>query len=75
MTDTERGVQPAAVDRDDLRQQVQAKYTDVVLDQAGFKDVRWGMEVDVFSGSQHESDAAEFETRGVTFAAIKPTDV
>ena len=38
----------------------------------GFKDVRWGMEVDVFSGSVHESDAAEFETRGVTFAATKP---
>ncbi|MPZ49630.1 MAG: hypothetical protein GEU75_10115 [Dehalococcoidia bacterium] len=32
MTDTERGVQPAAVDRDDLRQQIQAKYTDVALD-------------------------------------------
>jgi arsenite methyltransferase len=32
MTDTERGVQPAAVDRDDLRQQIQAKYTDVAID-------------------------------------------
>ncbi|HLF76019.1 MAG TPA: methyltransferase domain-containing protein [Dehalococcoidia bacterium] len=32
MTDTERGVQPAAVDRDDLRQQIQAKYTDVALE-------------------------------------------
>jgi hypothetical protein len=30
------------------------------------------MEVDVFSGSKHESDAAEFETRGVTFYATKP---
>jgi hypothetical protein len=29
-------------------------------------------EVDVFSGSQHESDAAEFETRGVTVFARKP---
>lgn len=35
----------------------------------GFTDVRWGEEIDVFSGSRHESDAAEFETRGVTFAA------
>jgi hypothetical protein len=26
-------------------------------------------EVDVFSGSKHESDAAEFETRGVTVFA------
>ncbi len=29
-------------------------------------------EVDVFSGSKHESDAAEFETRGVTVFARKP---
>jgi hypothetical protein len=28
--------------------------------------------VDVFSGSIHESDAAEFETRGVTFTGRKP---
>jgi hypothetical protein len=34
--------------------------------------VRWGKEVDVFSGSKHESDAAEFDTRGITFAAVKP---
>jgi hypothetical protein len=27
--------------------------------------------VDVFSGSPHESDAAEFKTRGVTFRARK----
>jgi len=26
----------------------------------------------VFSGSKHESDAAEFETRGVTLTASKP---
>jgi SAM-dependent methyltransferase len=31
MTDTERAVKPAAVDRDGLRQQIQAKYTDVAL--------------------------------------------
>jgi len=28
--------------------------------------------VDVFSGSKHESDAREFDTRGVTLAAVKP---
>jgi hypothetical protein len=38
----------------------------------GFEGLRWGQEIDVFSGSAHESDAAEFETRGVTFAAFKP---
>ena len=42
-----------------------------LLDDLGFSDVRWGIEVDVFSGSLHESDAAEFETRGVTFSAVK----
>jgi len=40
-----------------------------VLAFTGFTDFRWGEEIDVFSGSKHESDAAEFETRGVTFAA------
>ena len=45
-----------------------------MLDHVGFRDVRWGQEVDVFSGSEHESDAKEFETRGVTFAAQKPGD-
>jgi hypothetical protein len=38
----------------------------------GFVDLRWGREVDVFSGSRHESDAREFETRGVTLMARKP---
>jgi hypothetical protein len=33
--------------------------------------VQWGLEVDVFSGSKHESDAAEFVTRGITFSAQK----
>ena len=42
-----------------------------MLDQAGFTNVWWGLRIDVFSGSQHESDAAEFETRGVTFVAKK----
>jgi hypothetical protein len=39
---------------------------------AGFVDVVVGETVDVFSGSPHESDAREFETRGVTFRALKP---
>lgn len=43
--------------------------------QAGFVDVRWGRQVDVFSGSKHESDAKDFDTRGVTFAGIKPVGV
>jgi hypothetical protein len=29
-------------------------------------------EVDVFSGSKHESDAKEFETRGITIFARRP---
>ncbi len=44
---------------------------DWVLEHAGFVDVSWGKRVDVFSGSRHESDAAEFETMGVTFRARK----
>jgi len=28
--------------------------------------------VDVFSGSAHESDAKDFDTRGVVFSAEKP---
>jgi len=42
-----------------------------VLAHSGFVDIRWGRQVDVFSGSKHESDAAEFDTRGITFSAIK----
>jgi hypothetical protein len=42
-----------------------------VLRHAGFGDVRWGRQIDVFSGSKHESDAAAFETHGVTFRARK----
>jgi len=38
---------------------------------AGFADPKWGPEVDVFAGSQHEADAAEFETMGITFTAAK----
>lgn len=43
-----------------------------MLEETGFIDVRWGKQVDVFTGSGHESDAKEFNTRGVTFAARKP---
>lgn len=39
---------------------------------AGFARVRPGSMVDVFSGSAHESDAAEFDTRGIVFSARKP---
>ena len=42
-----------------------------MLQHSGFVDVRWGDQIDVFSGSKHESSAASFETRGVTFAAVK----
>ena len=43
-----------------------------MLEHVGFREVRWGRQTDVFSGSKHESDAAEFETRGVAFAGRKP---
>jgi len=42
-----------------------------VLDEAGFAKVRWGRQIDVFSGSKHESDAKDFDTHGVTFAGVK----
>ena len=42
-----------------------------MLKHSGFTDVRWGSEIDVFSGSRHESDAKEFDTRGVTLAGVK----
>jgi hypothetical protein len=41
------------------------------LENTGFSDIGWGRQIDVFSGSENESDAADFETRGMTFAAIK----
>jgi len=44
----------------------------VLLERTGFTDVVMSNEVDVFSGSKHESDAKEFETRGVTVYARKP---
>jgi len=37
----------------------------------GFTDVRWGRQIDVFSGSKHESDAKDFDTHGVTLAGVK----
>jgi hypothetical protein len=43
-----------------------------VLDNVGFVEVRWGEQRDVFSGSKHESDAKDFDTRGVTLAGRKP---
>lgn len=43
-----------------------------VVQAAGFVDVELGEAVDVFSGSPHESDAREFEARGVTFRARRP---
>ena len=42
-----------------------------MLQHSGFVNVRWGEQIDVFSGSKHESSAAAFETRGITFAALK----
>ena len=39
---------------------------------AGLENVRAGCMIDVFSGSPHESDAKEFETRGIVFSAEKP---
>jgi hypothetical protein len=42
------------------------------LQQTGFVDVQWGAQTDVFSGSKHESDAKDFDTRGVTFSGRKP---
>jgi hypothetical protein len=43
----------------------------VLLEQTGFTDIVMSNEVDVFSGSKHESDAKEFDTRGVTVFARK----
>ena len=43
-----------------------------MLANAGFVDVQLGEQVDVFSGSVHESSAKNFETTGVNFLAYKP---
>lgn len=43
-----------------------------VVKAAGFNNVRIGCMVDVFSGSAHESDAKDFDTRGIVFSAEKP---
>ena len=43
-----------------------------VIRKAGFVDLVTGDMVDVFSGSPHESDAKDFDARGITFKAIKP---
>jgi hypothetical protein len=44
----------------------------VLLEEIGFIDVELSSEVDVFTGSKHESDAKDFETRGVTVFARTP---
>ena len=44
----------------------------MLLEEIGFIDVEMSSEVDVFSGSKHESDAKDFETRGVTVYARTP---
>lgn len=41
------------------------------LAHSGFVEVEWGPRIDVFSGSRHESDAAEFGTKGVSIRAVK----
>lgn len=43
-----------------------------IVREAGFENLRVGCMVDVFSGSAHESDAREFDTRGIVFSADKP---
>ncbi len=43
-----------------------------VVRNAGFENVRVGCMVDVFSGSAHESDARDYDTRGIVFSALKP---
>lgn len=45
-----------------------------MLEHSGFANVRWGNQIDVFSGSKHESSAASFDTRGVTFTATKASE-
>lgn len=42
-----------------------------LLQMAGFTDIAMSNEVDVYSGSKHESDAKAFDTRGVTVFARK----
>lgn len=43
-----------------------------ILEMTGFTDIAVSNEVDVYSGSKHESDAKEFDTRGITVFARKP---
>lgn len=43
-----------------------------VVRSAGFVNVHVGCMVDVFSGSAHESDAKDYDTRGIVFSAVKP---
>lgn len=39
---------------------------------AGLENLQVGCLIDVFSGSAHESDASEFDTRGMVFSGDKP---
>ncbi len=43
-----------------------------ILGMTGFTEIAISNEVDVYSGSKHESDAKEFDTRGITVYARKP---
>ena len=43
-----------------------------VIRKAGVLDLVTRDMVDVFSGSPHESDAKDFDTRGIAFRAVKP---
>lgn len=46
-----------------------------VLEHSGFSNIRWGKQIDVFSGSKHESSAVSFGTHGVTIAATKVSNL
>ena len=45
-----------------------------MLAEAGLKDVQFGEQVDVFSGSVHESSAANFGTYGLTIFGRRPAE-
>ncbi|MEJ2233793.1 MAG: hypothetical protein P8X67_07695, partial [Syntrophobacterales bacterium] len=65
LTDDERLVMDTA------RQYAQEQLAPRVQEAYHFEGIKWGKQVDVFSGSKHESSAAEFDTFGVTFAGVK----
>lgn len=43
-----------------------------MLESTGFVEVEFGRQVDVFSGSKHESSAASFDTMGINIRGGKP---